>query len=192
MAYGVTAVHNEDPAPYAKVIVILQSQKEIFLDCDENGYVEFETSEPVTIIYGTTLGLVGAVKPKHSREVVLSLKEIRTQSIVSGITVASSINRSSKKRTGTFGVYSTNSDGDVTFKYMGDAKDYFCTSWIPDLSGGDKKYRPDPNKWDKKSISSFKSPYKGKLLYVPRRYQEFHKYFYGWSISSALFMKAEY
>ena len=192
MIYGVTVTRNDNPVPHAKIIIVLRSQKEIFLSCDKNGYVEFETSEPIAIIYGATRGLTGAARPEYSREVFLPLTEVETKNKADRILAVNSINSSSKTRTGTFAVYSTNSDGDVTFEYMGDAKNYFCTSWLPDLSSGDKKYRPNPNNWDKKSVSGFKSPYKGKLLYVQRRYREFHKYFYSWSISSALFMEAKY
>jgi hypothetical protein len=59
-------------------------------------------------------------------------------------------------------------------------------------SVGTGKYSPHPNKWDTKNVKDFKSPWKGKKLYVPRRYQVYHQNVNGFSISGALFLEAIY
>jgi hypothetical protein len=66
---------------------------------------------------------------------------------------------------------------------------YYCTTNLPDLSLGVSCYKPDPNMWNSIDISDF-SPWSGKKLLVPRRYQIWHSAYQGYSISQALFMES--
>lgn len=177
--YKFVVVYDGAPLPLASVMCISKSGEEIYLECNNDGEAEVEVASPITLVCGLYIGLSGVVKVHNSGELEIVVKKVNSPSFLA-----------TASRTGTFAVYSTNKDGDVTFKYLGKIKSYFCTSKLPSLGSGN--YAPDPNKWDKKDVSGFKSPYKGKLLYVPRRYQQFHSVVYGFSISQALFLKAEY
>lgn len=85
-----------------------------------------------------------------------------------------------------FGVYDTDSHGDVRFRYRYSFSRFLCINWMPNLGEGG----PNPNNWTSWSISDFSAPWKGKKLLVPRRYRWFHQGYYGYSISRALVLIA--
>jgi len=179
LAYSITVVYKNRPVAYASVICILSSGNEVFLECDKNGNTEIETLEPIIKICGVARGLAGVTTVEEAGEVKVSVKKVKQ------------LSRSLAKaaRAGTFAVYETDGNGDVKFKYLGTVNRYYCSSHLPILGFG-KNY-PYPSNWDKEDVS-YPSPWKGKKLYVPRRYQLYHERVYGYSISRALFLVADY
>ncbi len=85
-----------------------------------------------------------------------------------------------------FGVYDTDSHGDVRFRYRYSFRRFGCATWLPGYLGEN----PNPNTWTSWSLSDFPSPWSGRKLLVPRRFQWWHQVVYGWSISRALYLVA--
>ncbi|MCD4706098.1 hypothetical protein K8R61_03390 [bacterium] len=88
---------------------------------------------------------------------------------------------------GTFGVYETTEEGDVSFKYQGDFKQFYCINYLPCLGWGVNG--PNPNNWDGWELTDWLPTWKGEKLLVPERYQLYHEYTYGYSISDALYLE---
>ncbi len=84
-----------------------------------------------------------------------------------------------------FGVYSTDGNGDVKFRYQFAFSRFTCINYLPWLFES-----TNPNSWLSWDLTDFPSPWKGKFLAVPRRYQDWHKWVYGYPIQQALYLIA--
>lgn len=96
-------------------------------------------------------------------------------------------NRASAASLRYFGVYQTDANGDVSFKYKGAFQYFICASDLPWIKGN-----PNPNDWDKQVLTNWLPTWKGEKLLVPRTYQYYHKLVYGYSISQVLYLVSIY
>ena len=87
-----------------------------------------------------------------------------------------------------YGVYDTNSSGDVRFRYQNSFSRFYCINWMPNVFP--YNISPDPNRWTNWDLTDFPAPWKGKKLLVPSRYRWWHGAVYGYSISQALVLIA--
>jgi hypothetical protein len=175
--YNVKAVVNGVGISHAKVIAIIDEKKEIILDCCDDGSVNIKTDLPLQQICCVSSQKSGVVSLKNNSNniIVVEMKEISSTLLKSVDTI------------GTFGVYSTDGNGDVSFRYVGSFQEYYCTSWLPWLG-----ISTNPNDWDGWDLNDWLPTWKGKKLLVPTRYQIFHQSAYGYSISSSLFLTSVY
>ncbi|MEI7620293.1 MAG: hypothetical protein WCJ57_01850 [Candidatus Falkowbacteria bacterium] len=172
--YSIKALSNNFPVSGAKVIAITSNDSEIMVNCDNNGNALIKTLSPIKIICCVSLGKSKAINVSNNNNFIIKMDDLKKP------------NLQNTKSTGTFGVYSTDGNGDVSFKYTGIFQGYYCTSWLPYLGS------QNPNSWDGWNLTNWLPTWKGKKLLVPRRYQIYHQTAYGCSISSALFLMSLY
>lgn len=173
-SYLVKAISNGTPEAGARVIAAIDDTREIIGECDINGNALIESPSPVKIICGVSLGKSGTINIGHEGNFIIEMTDLKIPRI------------NNVRSIGTFGVYSTDSNGDVSFKYTGTFQGYYCTSYLPNLG------LQNPNSWDGWNLTNWLPTWKGKKLLVPRRYQIYHQTAYGYSISSALFLMSLY
>lgn len=170
--YSITVTTNNVQS-VADVMFVFDNGEDSIISTDINGLVKFKTDKVVLMLVGMKLGHSGVKQIKAEEKIVsLQLENVEITSF-------------EPDWTGTFGVYSTNSDGDVTFKYQGNFINYYCSSYLPYLGES-----TNPNNWVNWNLTEFTFPWKGKKLLVPRRYQSYHRTVYGFSISQALFLRS--
>jgi len=82
-------------------------------------------------------------------------------------------------------VYSTDSNGDVSFRYPTNSE--FSHIW---LYGNIPSWvcEPDPNNWDGWELTDYQPQYAGRKLLVPQRAQWYYLLVYGRSISDDLYL----
>ena len=124
------AVTPNNVQSIADVMFVFENGEDSIISADANGLVKIKTDKIVTILVGMKLGFSG-VKQLNAEEKVVNLP-------LEGVDTTSY----EPDWLGTFGVYSTNSDGDVTFKYQGNFLYYFRSSYLPYLGES-----TNPNDW---------------------------------------------
>lgn len=170
--YSIEVVKEGVPT-VAEVILIFDDNTDSTLFTNSEGIIIVSSNKIIKTIVGMKLGYCGINQlQSENKSIIVALEKVE-------------INSLSNDWIGTFGVYSTNSDGDVTFKYQGTFLNYYCSSYLPYLGEA-----TNPNMWTNWSLTDFTPPWKGKKLLVPRRYQTYHKAVYGYSISHALFLRS--
>ncbi len=172
--YSLRALSHGSPVPGTKIIAITNKADEIIGECDANGDALIQTSSPVITICCVSLGKSGIINTNREGNFIVEMGDLKNLEI------------KNTKSIGTFGVYSTDGNGDVSFKYAGAFQGYYCTSYLPNLGS------PNPNNWDSWDLTNWLPTWKGKKLLVPRKYQIYHQTAYGYSISNALFLMALY
>jgi hypothetical protein len=175
-SYSVKAVDESGAVQGATVIAIIDENSDTTVFCDNQGNASIQSEKPLSKVCCVVLGKSGVVDVSSVGDVVVKLTKNPEISLAKTLATLH-----------TFGVYSTDGHGDVSFKYQGMWEGYYCTSWLPNLGE-----TTDPNKWSGWNLTDWPAPWKGKKLLVPTRYQLFHKANYGYSISNALFMIALY
>lgn len=177
--YKIKVERNGIAQSGATVMFVLNGGMDTSIISNEQGEASLITSASVDIIAGMKPGLSG-VKNLRAGELnaTISLEDVDTTKNLGDVT-------------GTFGVYSTDANGDVVFKYKGIFLNHYCVSWLAPLGTGNNSN--NPNSWDVHSpFGNFTAPWKGHRLLVPRRYQTWFKNVYGYSISQGLFLRANY
>lgn len=171
-----TVTVNGVPQANVSIMVITSDGRDLYTTTKEDGSYEISCVGAVrcSIVAAAAPGMFGMVDGATSQtdirlESVTVPKQGAAPSAVSGEMW--------------FGVYATDSHGDVTFRYQGNFRRYFCSSPLPWIFG----QNPDPNSWDSGNVT-FASPWKGKKLLVPTRLRWYHGAVYGYSISSALYL----
>jgi hypothetical protein len=172
-SYQFSVAHDGKPFADAAVIVILSDGSDTLLATDQMGYTEFVSRKQANSAIGVSLGLSGTSTIADVGNVPIVLESIPKMA-------ASELNASA---TYVFGVYNTNNDGDVRFRYQYNFSYFYCSYWLPWTLWSD----PNPNHWTSWGISDF-SPWLGKKLLVPRTYQYWYREAYHLPISSALFL----
>lgn len=170
--YTVAVNSGTVPQSDALVMFIFTDGTDTIMPVNQNAIASLQTNKSINFVVGMKKGesAIYEATNNNSASINLFLSSVEIPEIQDWI--------------GTFGAYSTNSDGDVTFRYQGSFLNYYCTSYLPYLG-----QTTNPNGWDSQNIT-FPSPWKGKLLLVPRRYQYYHSTVYGYSISLALFLQS--
>lgn len=189
--YSITVQKEGSPVANASVIGITQDDEEVIADCDAGGNVDLASDKPIVTIVGMAPGMTGSVEVIDQQHTKIHLSNVPEPSVITDTDTTDSLQKELEKKTKCVmhRVQSTNKDGDVKFKYKGDFLKFGCNKWLPTL--GKKEYSPDPNKWDKDTISDFK-PDKGKKLYVPTRYRKTFKVIYlGANISDFLVLYSD-
>lgn len=162
------------------VIVVWGSKEVTTLVTGPDGYFTVEGKEPPAALIGATTGQTGYAEGPFldETEVVLSIAPL-PKAAGEG---------SPAKTLGEywFGVYDTDSNGDVRFRYRYNFSRYVCVNYLPWFPWAN----PNPNTWNGWDVNSFPSPWKGKKLLVPRTFQYWHRSVYGYSISNALYLIA--
>ena len=176
--YQVSVTKNGVIEPTASVMFIYSETEERIVSCNHNGLAILESAKPVKLIVAMSLGY------SNSKELILTDKSEIKINLEDVLKNDDNKTLKSAQYLGTFGVYSTDGNGDVKFRYQGTFANYYCTSYLPWLLTTN-----DPNGWDGWSLNDF-LPWNGKMLLVPRRYQDYHSITYGFSISQALFLNA--
>jgi hypothetical protein len=157
------------------VIVILENDRDTLLQVDHEGYARLTTDSKARAAVGASLGLSGMKSIDQDGQVIIALNPI---AIVDSI-------EKSIAAVYVFGVYDTDTNGDVRFRYRFNFSYFYCSTSLPGWPYGD----PNPNHWMNWNILDF-SPWSGKKLLVPRRYQYWHQIVYGFSISRTLLLVA--
>lgn len=171
--YSVTVTGQDIVQSDADVMILFSDGLDSVLTTDEYGTAHISTEKSITMVIGMKLGFSGIKKCNVNEDnISVSLQQVEIPQI-------------QQDWVGTFGVYSTNSDGDVTFRYQGNFRNYYCSSYLPYLGES-----TNPNNWGGWPLTEFTLPWKGKKLLVPRRYQVYHRTVYGFSISQALFLQS--
>lgn len=173
-SYEVIVTYENEPVAGATVMCITESDEEILLKCNKRGFVKYETNEQIILMVGMALGLSEVVEIDDDGEINIQVQEVKQSE---GVQIRS---------IGTFGVYSTDGNGDVSFKYQGAFQGYYCINYLPWIGF----VSPDPNDWDGWDLTDWLPTWKGKKLLVPARYQTYHQTVYGYSISDALILMA--
>lgn len=172
-SYQFTLTKDGASVADASVIVILSDGSDTLLATDKMGYTEFVSRKQASSAIGVTFGLSGTSAITDVGKVSIVLEPIPKMA-------ASELNANA---TYVFGVYDTNNDGDVRFRYQYNFSYFYCSYWLPWTFWSD----PNPNHWTSWGISDF-SPWLGKKLLVPRTYQYWYREAYHLPISSALFL----
>lgn len=165
---------NNEPCPNASLICVFTNQSEALLRCDEKGECNLDATN-LKMIVAVAPHLHSIVNYPGGQNVELSLRP-----------VLSSGGNKSTSSVATFGVYDTDSNGDVRFRYQGAFQYYYCINSLPSIPPNS----PNPNNWDGWTLSDF-VPWNGRKLLVPRTYQWYHSAVYGYSISDALMLVSE-
>ena len=161
----------------AVVMCIFSDTEEAIFSCDNRGFVDISVQKPIKMIIAMAPGLSSIVEnPNYSQGLLQMRLEVAPSSNL--------IRKKSAEYIGAFGVYDTDGSGDVRFRYQGTFIDYYCLNNLPWLGSS-----PDPNDWDGWDLTDF-TPWNGKKLLVPRRYQTYHSTVFGYSISDALILEA--
>jgi hypothetical protein len=171
--YEFTVTNENEPVANAEILCITKSDKEVLLRCDKRGHIKYETNDPIAIAVGMIFGYSGVLELNDDGIITIPVQSVPQASAFSTMSI------------GTFVVYSTDGNGDVSFRYQGTFIRYYCTSWLPYLG-----ISTDPNAWSGWVLTNWLPTWKGKKLLVPTRYQTYHKTAYGYSISSALFLES--
>jgi len=176
--FQVQVTDGSNQVPNAKVLIIYDDNSDLTLSTDTEGKLDFETNKKVSALCAMTLGYSGYVtdvSPGNIRIAVEAAPAPDTSVVVQ-----------KPSATYYFGVYDTDGNGDVRFRYQYNFSYYYCNVWLPGWPYGD----PNPNHWDGWNITDCPSPWKGKKLLVPRRYQIYCQNVYGFSISNVLILVA--
>jgi hypothetical protein len=181
-SYSISAVDsNKNPVSMAKVFIATEDG-DIYSQCDDKGVAALKLNKPIKSVICACYGKYGfAVLEKDMPNIEITMQNLKVPSPQS-LAKAQSI--------GTYGVYSTDSHGDVSFRYKGNFVNYYYTSYMPAyLPGKDPWFQnTNPNTWDGWVLTDWLPTWKGKKLLVPQRCQWFYTYTHGFSISLALFM----
>jgi len=161
----------------AEVMAIWSTDLDTVLVCDDRGRFTLTSQQAPTSVTAAVLGAWGTTSVTGSDQAIV----IELQAVVQTQPTAQPQDTASEYW---FGVYDTDSHGDVRFRYRYNFSRFYCSSWLPGWPYGD----PNPNHWTSWNLSDFPYPWKGKKLLVPTRYQWWHQAAYGFSISSALFL----
>lgn len=166
----------------SSILVMLESGRDIELTADVRG--QFSTVVPdderVVGVAAAASGRYGIVVTGLYADLQIVTEEIPvTASRASPSTVMQDL---------WYGVYDTNSSGDVRFRYQYTFSRFYCINWMSNLFP--YTISPDPNRWTSWDLTDFSSPWKGKKLLVPSRYRWWHGAVYGYSISQALVLIA--
>lgn len=171
-------IYNGLPEEGAVVMCILSDTEEVVFKCNKSGTVNISVKKPIKMIVAMAPGLNSIIEnpEPNQKSLQIYLETVSASNVVREKSVA---------YVGTFGVYDTDGNGDVRFRYQGTFIDYDCINNLPWLGSS-----PDPNDWDGWDLDDF-LPWEGKKLLVPRRYQTYHSTVYGYSISDALILRAD-
>lgn len=179
LIYRFTVVENSTPIPDATIIGIFDSDNDTILVCNEQGQVILNTERPLTAVCGASMGLSGVVGVSNDDgDILIAVEKVPAP--------PDSVSLPKVAATYWFGVYDTDSHGDVRFRYLYNFAYFYCSYWLPGWPFGD----PNPNHWTSWNLTDFPYPWKGKKLLVPRTYQYWYRAVYGYSISRALFLIA--
>lgn len=173
--YRINVQHDGNQVAQASVIAIFGNDRDTLLTCSDAGFVSLKTSEPVAVLVGASLGLSGMCQSVEAGDIRIVLDSVVTSpETAAGKVLAAYV----------FGVYDTDGNGDVRFRYQYNFSYFYCSSGLPGWPYGD----PNPNHWYSQNQNDFPAPWKCKKLLVPRRYQYYHQAVYGFSLSRALFL----
>lgn len=173
--YNFTVTRSGVPIPHASVIVLFSNDSDTLLTCGANGSVALSVGLPVHVVTGASLGVSGTLDSIQPGAVIIPVAEVPIiDTSAAGKLLATYV----------FGVYDTDGNGDVRFRYQYTFQYFYCSSWLPGWPYGN----PNPNTWTRWTLTDFPAPWKGMKLLVPRRYQYYHQVVYGFSISRALFL----
>lgn len=173
--YQINVQRNGNQVAQASVIAIFQSDRDTLLTCSDVGRVTLRANEPVTLLVGASLGFSGMCQPVEAGDIRITLDSVvASPETAAGKVLAAYV----------FGVYDTDGNGDVRFRYQYNFSYFYCSSGLPGWPYGN----PNPNSWYSENRNDFPAPWKCKKLLVPRRYQYYHQAVYGFSLSRALFL----
>ncbi|GEM_PF-7009053 len=173
--YSFTVVSGDAAVGQAMILGIFSDKVDTVLSCDLNGQAQLESELALQSALAMAPGKSGVLTTVVEGENTVNLESVDTVAVQSPPIIATDY---------VFGVYDTDGNGDVRFRYRYSFRYFYCSSWLPAWPIGD----PNPNHWMSWQISDFSSPWLGKKLLVPRRYQLWHQTVYGRSISRALFL----
>jgi len=168
-------VVDDEGGVASNLLIISKDSKEIYGSSAEDGTFELEVDDQPQIVVAVAFHKTGYCDtPTKDGCWIIELKPVQVQTY---------------RLLGTtgeywWGVYDTDSHGDVRFRYRYNFSRFYCSSWLPGWPFGD----PNPNHWTSWDLTDFPYPWKGKKLLVPQRYQWWHHYAYGYSISQALYL----
>lgn len=172
----IKVLHENTPQSTATIMCLSDYGKEVVLKCDKNGEVFINDVDNIKMLVAMAPNMSAIVENPKNGYLEIFLENLDE----------TNVKEKSAQYVGAFGVYDTDGNGDVRFKYQGDFLYYDCINYLPWLLTS-----PDPNDWDGWDLTDFPSPWKGKKLLVPTRYQTYHSTVYGYSISGALLLYAE-
>lgn len=175
--YLITVVKEDGTRASGVNLLISTEDGDIFTKCNKQGFISLKSEKSIRSVICATLGNSGfTVVENGSKNIEVKLEGVQKLRLA--------------KIAGTYGVYSTDGSGDVSFKYQGNFSSYYCTSSMPAyLPGWNPIWQnTDPNTWGGWNLNDWLPTWKGKKLLVPGRCQWYHQSVYGFSISQALFV----
>jgi len=172
VAYEIWVTYNSQSLADAYVIAVFQDDTDTLLKCNASGFVSLESQKPLRGFGAMNLGLSGFTSSTEPGVIAISV-EVVPEPDTTPVALS----------TYYFGVYDTDGNGDVRFRYLYNFSYYYCSVYLPWWLLGDK----NPNHWDGWDLTDF-LPWNGKKLLVPQTYQYYCQVVYGFSISNALIL----
>lgn len=170
-----------EPESGVQVMVCLEGGKEFTLQTDGQG--RFRS----TYLLNSNVDGVVAVSHGKTGSVKVDLKTTDLRVDLKSLQAPNQLSTTRTLGEYWFGVYSTDGNGDVKFRYQFSFIKFTCVNPLPWIWWGGWQ-NPDPNSWVSWDLKGFPTPWKGKFLAVPTRLQWWHQAYYGYPIQKALYL----